>query len=147
MFPFPPSPLISVRDQSRGRPRGVAPFGHPRIKARQAAPRGFSQPRHVLPRPRGARASAARRVSLRRSPRPRSHDLAVPPTTADRGPGLPPDPRSAPRAAPGQDPRGGARPPAPRGMPPAGAGPRVPRTPGRTTAAGGALLPATVCTW
>src|SRR5262249_59775251 len=75
MFPFPPSPLISVRDQSRGRPRRVAPFGHPRISARQTTPRGFSQPRHVLPRPRGARASAARRVSLRRH-------RALPPTTS-----------------------------------------------------------------
>ena len=47
MFQFPrcPPPALCVRAGVTGHdPSRVSPFGHPRIEARSAAPRGFSQP-------------------------------------------------------------------------------------------------------
>ena len=47
MFQFPGFPLPALCVQTgvtRHDPRRVSPFGHPRIKARLAAPRGLSQP-------------------------------------------------------------------------------------------------------
>jgi hypothetical protein len=47
MFQFPRFPPLALCVQTRVTPHnrcGVSPFGHPRIKARSAAPRGLSQP-------------------------------------------------------------------------------------------------------
>ena len=47
MFQFPRFPPLVLCVQTRVTPHdgcGVSPFGHPRIEARSAAPRGFSQP-------------------------------------------------------------------------------------------------------
>ena len=47
MFQFPRFPLLVLCVQTRVTPHdgcGVSPFGYPRIEARSAAPRGFSQP-------------------------------------------------------------------------------------------------------
>ena len=47
MFQFPRFPPLALCVQTRVTPhygRGVSPFGHPRIEARSAAPRGLSQP-------------------------------------------------------------------------------------------------------
>src|SRR3954465_730683 len=47
MFQFPWFPLLALCVQARVTPHDgcrVSPFGHPRIEARSAAPRGFSQP-------------------------------------------------------------------------------------------------------
>jgi hypothetical protein len=47
MFHFPTFPPHALYIQARVTPHdwcGVSPFGHPRINARLAAPRGFSQP-------------------------------------------------------------------------------------------------------
>jgi hypothetical protein len=47
MFQFPrfPPPALCVQAGVTGHgPSRVSPFGHPRIKARSTAPRGFSQP-------------------------------------------------------------------------------------------------------
>ena len=47
MFQFPRFPPLALCVHTRVTPHdgcGVPPFGHPRIEARSAAPRGFSQP-------------------------------------------------------------------------------------------------------
>jgi hypothetical protein len=47
MFQFPRFPPLALCVQTRVTPHDgcrVSPFGHPRIEARSAAPRGFSQP-------------------------------------------------------------------------------------------------------
>ena len=47
MFQFPRFPLLALCVQARVAPHDecrVSPFGHPRIEARSAAPRGLSQP-------------------------------------------------------------------------------------------------------
>ena len=47
MFQFPQFPLLALCIQARVTPHDgcrVSPFGHPRIEARSAAPRGLSQP-------------------------------------------------------------------------------------------------------
>ena len=47
MFQFPRFPPLALCVQARVTPHdgcGVSPFGHPRIEAWSAAPRGFSQP-------------------------------------------------------------------------------------------------------
>ena len=47
MFQFPRFPPLVLCVHTRVTPHdgcGVSPFGHPRIEARSAAPRGFSQP-------------------------------------------------------------------------------------------------------
>lgn len=49
MFHFPGYGFLVVRHKdSVGLPQRVSPFGNPRIEARLAAPRGLSQPCHVL---------------------------------------------------------------------------------------------------
>src|SRR3712207_5479635 len=104
MFHFPTFPPHALCVQARVTPHdwcGVPPFGHPRINARLAAPRGLSQPPTSFI---GSWCPGIHRVPLTTWPHNQRPTTNQPPPHA---PAHPPGPDKGPRRRTGS-PRGGA---------------------------------------